>query len=381
MKLNMKLNARIMQPIVGLGILSVLASSAPLCKASSAKAIGQQFKPSKTVGISSVFPRGWYITGVRQDTGTDVLITGGQGTDLTSGVQALIYHGPLDQIPANSNSPSFYLFTPSFPDEFVTGALFYGPNSPLYNPSLGAGNITAVGAYSYIDTNLVQYPYQLGMMYEGPLDPSKGPGTWTKLVVPNDGTNIVAYTIAHSTMGDLVVGNFDYVGQEDSGTAFIYDKKAKTYHAFKLGLFSTTAYGIWQNNGPNSTEYTIVGGYSDLVNGGNGYIIDYDARRNRFSHFTRLRVNNVPKLISHIEGISGVSGGYSLAADTAVGAYYAFVPRKNNGDFGHAKWTTIRNDLVDVAFTSANTVIDQSVLGVYITPEYTQGYIATVPAK
>ena len=56
------------------------------------------------------------------------------------------------------------------------------------------------------------------MIYQGPIDGVGG--TWTQIDVPSDGANVVggivigttvADTILHSTMGDLVVGNYDLV--------------------------------------------------------------------------------------------------------------------------------------------------------------------------
>lgn len=83
---------------------------------------------------------------------------------------------------------------------------------------LDCDKVRAVGNYTTEDTDGLQ-PDQIslkekssigkesgtiGCMYEGKLD---GSVKWTKLVPTSDTIN----TIAHSTMGDLVVGNYDTI--------------------------------------------------------------------------------------------------------------------------------------------------------------------------
>ena len=127
----------------------------------------------KTAGIQTILPINYGVTGVRQDVGGNVVITGGTGPpSLTDGTPAFIYDGPLNQIPSNTSAASLHLFDPTFAGETVTSSQFYGPNTPLFDPSIGAGNITAVGAYRYTGSN-----YQNGMIYTGPLD---GSGTYTQ---------------------------------------------------------------------------------------------------------------------------------------------------------------------------------------------------------
>ena len=63
-------------------------------------------------------------------------------------------------------------------------------------------------------------------------------------------------TIAHSTMGDLVVGNYDLNPTVRrglaSGNAFIYNMARQRWTLLRLGgslSSKTTLYGIWQNGG------------------------------------------------------------------------------------------------------------------------------------
>ncbi len=316
---------------------------------------------AKGEGIQTILPLNYGVTGVRQDVGGNVVITGGTGTpSLTDGTPAFIYDGPLSPFPSNIHAPSLHLFSPKFPGETVTGSQFYGPNTSLFDPSIGAGNITAVGAYRYKESN-----YQAGMLYTGPVD---GSGTYVQIVAPGNGTDAVGDTIPHSTMGDLVVGNFDYQNDEVRGHGFIYNTSSKTYTTVDIGRFSTTLYGVWQVGGPSSNSYTIVGGFSDNVHGAKAFIDDYNATTGRFSHLRSYSFDNHPSIVTHFEGISAVNGGFSIAATEVGGrsnngASYAFIPVKKNGSFGTARWVAIKNT-VNHTPTTGDTVINDSVMGI-----------------
>jgi len=138
----------------------------------------------------------------------------------------------------------------------------------------------------------------------------------------------------------------------------------------------TSAFGIWQNGGSNSSLYTIVGGYTLL--GGNtqigskgqvGYIVNYNASTDLFSNFTELSLNNDRSIFTHVEGIAAYQDGFSLATmsvqDGLLSAAYAFVPVTANG-FGTASWDVINNNLSQTS-TTGDTVIDRSVMGLYTT--------------
>jgi hypothetical protein len=127
---------------------------------------------------------------------------------------------------SNPNVASLHLFYPTFAGETVTSSQFYGPNTSLFNPSVGAGNITAVGAYRYTGSS-----YQNGMYYTGPV---VGSGTYFQLVAPGNGKDAVGDTIPHSTMRNLVVGNFDYQSNPARGHGFIY-------YASSSGGYTTVA--------------------------------------------------------------------------------------------------------------------------------------------
>jgi hypothetical protein len=316
-----------------------------------------------TASIQPIFPPNYAVTGVRQDSGGNVAIT--LTAKLSSTItQAYVYYGPLS---STSNPAYLHLFSPTFQGETVTASQFYGPNTPKYDPSIGAGNITVVGSYVHNGSS-----YQNGMMYKGPLD---GSGQYTKIDAPGNGKEKVADTIAHSTMGNLVVGNFDYQGHQAHGHGFIFD--GTNFTTVDIGRFSTTIYGIWQNGGASSTNYTIVGGFSNVVNGGKAFIENYNAAAppgaDPYSNFKSFSFNNRPTLETHFEGISAftVNGinGFSIAATETslrhvVGASYAFIPVNGDGSFGTASWVPMQNT-VNRKFTTGNTVIDSSVMGVF----------------
>jgi hypothetical protein len=259
-------------------------------------------------------------------------------------------------MPSSTSAPSLHLFMPSFSGQTVTAAQFYGPNTPRFDPSIGAGNIRAVGAYRYTGS-----AFQNGVIYTGPLD---GSGTYVQIHAPGDGSRAVGDTIPHSTMGTLVVGNFDYQSDLARGHGFIYDMSNNTYRTVDFGQFGTTLYGIWQNGGPSSTKYTIVGGVSGTAEGGKAFIVDYDSATQTFSHFRAYSFNNRPSIVTHFEGISAFHGGFSIAATSDKGASYAFIPVRKNGSFGPARWVAIKNQ-INGSLTTGDTVIDTSVMGGY----------------
>jgi len=329
---------------------------------------------------ASVAVPGIVVTGVRSDSATtdDVVVTASDVTGSTT--SAALYQGSLQDLAAAPAS-QWHVLTPTFPGETVTSSTFYGPNTSRFDPSLGAGEVRAVGSYKYAE-GLSGPSFDHGMIYKGPVNGLGG--TWTQI----DATSLVGpgntllNTIAHSTMGDLVVGNYD-TGLS-TGDAFIYDTATNDWTDLNPAhSLSVTAYGIWHNGTSTSTSYTIAGGYSDLNSRGvdAGYLVDYDSATHKLSHFTTFEFNNRPHsaLISHFDGITGTAHGYNLTGDfvrgTSEGAFFAHVERKADGSFGEAHWSNIAFPGADV--TSGNTVIDDTVLGVFTAEGETHSYVAS----
>jgi len=92
------------------------------------------------------------------------------------------------------------------------------------------------------------------MMYQGPAD---GSGTWTTINVPDTiAGGTVANTVPHSTMGDLVVGNYDLAGAPLScGNAFVFDARSGQYRALSIGKLT-----CWDSSvfvGPTASSRTL----------------------------------------------------------------------------------------------------------------------------
>jgi hypothetical protein len=206
---------------------------------------------------------------------------------------------------------------------------------------------------------------------------------------------MVMDTIAHSTMGNLVVGNYDLnLGHGVSGNAFIYNITTGQWTLLQLGgslASGTTLYGIWQNGGPGSPDYTLAGGSSAYspVGAQRAFLMNYNERTGRFGLPRFYRYGNAPAALTHFDGITAVPGGFNLATiSSAQQSSMAFVPATGGTWplFGRATWYPI-----DVAHSSlcttppatscsmvtANTVYQNQVMGLYVT-DAPHTYLANV---
>ena len=260
---------------------------------------------------------------------------------------SFLYRGDVS---GNINSPCSHnsyniLDYPSAPGRTVE-------STNLYGPDILKSGVRVVGNYTTVEAGTST----IGCMYEGPLN---GEGKWITLTPSDDTLN----TIAHSTMGNLVVGNYDTLLVQ--GKAFIYDVKKQTYHEIvKPYAVSITAYGIWHNQGHC---YTICGSYTDINQIGVGYLVDWNNKTHEFSNW---RDYNYPKsVITHFDGItSDECGGYNLTGDSflitgeQIG-FFAQVHRHKNCKFSHSKWSEIKYP--GSTATSGNSVDKETVIGVY----------------
>lgn len=327
--------------------------------------------PDASVTPTDIFAPGYIVTGIRQDErdGGPVVITGSY-PDSEGTPQALLYRGPLYP----TDSAGYAYLKPNLGRQVVTSAVFYGPNTSLFDPSIGPGNVRAVGSYKNQETGARDH----GILYQGGFD---GTGPWIALDVPQSPSGaMVANTLAHSTMGDLVVGNCDYFDQPGSGNGFIYNIKTRRYRMLDIGVFAT-AYGVWQNGGADSSSYTIAGGYDDGRRINQGYLLDYDAAIDAFGKLTAFSYNNNPAIATHFEGITGVPDGYTMAAQWVRGpkdnaAAFAAIVRDPDGSWV-AQWVPI--DLEDKGPCTGNSVLENNVIGIYKPTETgVQSYVATV---
>jgi len=339
--------------------------------------------------------KGDIVTGVRGTTDGNVILTGSRATGTKKNTLPFLYQGPL-----TSAADGVLALHPPFAD-FQTGT-FYGPDTSTYNPdTIPAGQVRAVGSYR---TNPAEGVLNHGMIYLGP---ASGGGSWTTIDVPPDGRNTaggvracppgctVMDTIAHSTMGDLVVGNYDLSpGHGVSGNAFIYHMSTGQWTLLHLGgslASGTTLYGIWQNGGPGSPSYTLAGGSFAHGSSPHGnqraFLMNYNEQTGHLGRPRFYEYGNTPQLFTHFDGITAVPGGFNLATiSSAQKASMAFIPA-TRGDwpsFGQATWYPI-----DVAasplccpdgcgMVTANTVYQNQVMGLYVHDSAPGTYLATV---
>jgi subtilase-type serine protease len=231
-------------------------------------------------------------------------------------------------------------------------------SSSPYGPSFGSygGILRVVGSYK-TDAS----PFDLGYLYDGAAAPGNELLT---LAYPDPST---AFTIAHSTFGNLVVGNYD-TGPL-TGNAFIYDIAAGTYVTNNIpGEASTTAYGVWGDK--------IAGGYGGFAPDGepgfeHGYI--YDIRTDTFTTH-----NHPGAFFTHFEGITGAGRGgeYNLVVDwIGPNGLHAAVLHINA--LGHETWIPI--EFPGAITTSANSIHQNRVIGVYTDADGVHGFEVTIP--
>ena len=309
---------------------------------SSATVVYHQFNYATSPVFSSL------ITGVRGvSASANVYISGlfyeSASSTLSHG---MLYTGPV------SGGGTWQIF--NFPGSASTS--FYGPDND------GSGNVIVAGSYTLPSTPTTQR----GLVYQGP---ATGGGTWlgldmSSLIVRPQESAI--FTFAHSTMGGLVVGDFDT--DLETGRAFVYSLNSNSYtELVKPSALSITAYGIWYNQG---TKYTLAGGYSNTDESGISiaYLADWNSATNTASNWAAYNFNNQADLITHFEGITtDGNNGYNLAVDysDAVGLHAGIghVGRNADGTFGAATWATVAYP--GAVITSANTVYANYIMGVY----------------
>jgi hypothetical protein len=311
--------------------------------------------------------------GVRGADGGDVLLACSY-TISGSLPQGMWWKGSL-----TTGSGVAYKVVPAIGGQTVTSSLFYGPNTPEFDPSLGAGNIRMVGSYQYVGST----QFNNGVLYTGPL--SGTGGTWTQINVPDAAVSgTVANTIPHSVMGPIVVGNYNLVVGGSSaalGNAFLYNIATGTWTIFDAPFGGTdkltSAYGVWQN-GIGSTSFTIAGGSED-AGFNKAYLIDYDSSTGAFSNLTYF-YDGAPAGLTHFEGITGTPDGYNLIGISGTGYAVASVGRNPDTSFGTASW---RGPLSypSSTMTTGNTIIGDQAIGIYTLPSGTSvyAYVATVP--
>ncbi|WP_454917931.1 autotransporter outer membrane beta-barrel domain-containing protein [Xanthobacter sediminis] len=246
------------------------------------------------------------------------------------------------------------------PEATANGANFPGAiGSSPYGPSFGNpdGVLRVVGSYQ----TATSAPYDRSYLYDG----ARAPGQQiTTLVYPGSGT---LYTIAHSTFGNQVVGNYDT--RLATGNAFIYNINTRTYTTNNIpGAISTTAYGIYGDK--------IAGGYGEVMVGGglhaeHGYIYDQPTG-------TYVTYDHPGAVATHFEGITGAgrAGEYNLVTNwvTIDGVVHPAVMHVDAE--GRVTWYDID---IPGAVVSSNSAYGDHVVGIYVDDSGINGYLATIP--
>lgn len=319
--------------VIGLGIGSA---------ATAARAESPRPETPTTYQTLNFGSNGTFLTGIRGDN-----IVGNYtipGTDDTGG----LYYN----MAAQAWSP--------MPEPTLNGANFPGAiGSSPYGPNFGTpdGILRVVGSYQ----TAVSAPYDLSYLY----DAAQPAGhRITPLIYPDPGT---FYTIAHSTFGNLVVGNYDT--RLATGNAFIYNIDTGTYTTNNIpGAISTTAYGIYGDK--------IAGGYGEIMVGGglhaeHGYI--YDTTSGTYETY-----DHPGAVATHFEGITGAgrSGEYNLVANwvTADGTVHPAVMHIDA--LGKTSWYEID---IPGNVVSSNSAYGDNVVGIYVDSNGINGYVATIP--
>ena len=266
-------------------------------------------------------------------------VTGIRGDNITgsySGMGGLLYRIDTGQFQA-------------YPIATANGANFPGAQSSQpYSPTFGSPNgiLRAVGTFS-----------------NGGADSSY---IWDNAAAPGQQATVLNVpgafnTIAHSQFGNQVVGNFNTTSV--TGTIFNYNIASGSFTTISVpGANSSSAYGIWANQ--------IAGGYSR----GGGHAFLYNQTTGAFTTYDAPGTGVID---THFEGITagGRANEYNLAAVSAdsTGIHGWAVHVDANGV---ATWTELK---VGNASTFANSIYENTPIGIFIQGGITSGYIATVP--
>ena len=383
-------------PVLSGGAAAVLVMTAAAPALASPGRVGHSRSAGHT-RITATLRSGDTTTGVRGSGGSGVVLTGSTLTSSGSQV-AFLFRGRL----ARAAGASVSLLRPPFRQ--VTSSTFYGPNTHLFNPrAIPRGDIRAVG--SYVSSAAPQGVKNQGMLYLGPLS-GRG-GSWRSIDVPAYGRHVTGHvracprsrrhcfvmdTIAHSTMGNLVVGNYDLNptvrGGLASGNGFIYNIITRQWTLLRMhGSLSTktSLYGIWQDGGPGSPHYTLAGG-SSARGLQRGFLINYNERTGTFGRPAFYVNNNRPTAITHFDGITAVRGGFNLVSvSNGHSPALVFIPVRGRF-FGRARWFPVNvagSAVCPCQAVTGNTVWRNNIMGLYIpnSSPVPHTYLATVRGR
>jgi hypothetical protein len=394
-----------MKTAQGISMLSAGAAAALVLAAVmpvAASAAGRHNAIS-TSSITTILKSNDIVTGVRGTANGKVVLTGSAPTGSGSQTAPFLYRGRLTTA---AQGATVSVLAPPFPG--VTSGTFYGPDTHSFNPNtIPSGQVRAVG--SYVSSSGPAGVHDQGMIYLGPLNGAGG--SWKSIDVPANGAHTVGHvracpgfrsgcfvmdTIAHSTMGNLVVGNYDLnpsvPGGLASGNGFIYNMTRQQWTLLRLGGSMsnlTTLYGIWQNGADDSPHYTLAGG-SSATGTQKAFLMTYNERTGAFGKPRFYRYGNAPALATHFDGITRVAGGFNLVAiSTAQASSMAFIPfHAGQGSFGRAQWHAVNVASSTLcsggcSHVTGNTVYRNRLMGIYLRTgsSAASSYLATMSRR
>ena len=356
---------------------------------------------ARASSIYSILGTGDAVTGVRGSSNGRVVLTGGAQTGNGTEAVPFLYRGRPTRA---ATGAAVTVLTPPFPG--VTTAMFYGPDTHTFNPSaIPSGQVRAVGSYE--SSSAPPGVRNQGMIYLGPVGGAGG--SWTSIDVPGYGIHTFGHvracprgrancyvmdTIPHSTMGDLAVGNYDLNPTRHhpvSGNAFIYNLIRHRWTLLQMkGSLSTqtTLYGIWQDGGNKSDNYTLAGG-SSASGSQMGFLMSYNDRTGKVGRPRYYSYGNAPAKYTHFEGITAVPGGFNIVAESsAQSSSLAFIPfNARTRTYGTARWYPVHVAASPLcasgcSFISGDTVYQNRAMGLYIPASSTKAntYLAPVTA-
>jgi hypothetical protein len=307
--------------------------------------------------------------GIRKLTNTNLINVGTTYPTAQTG-QGFIYIG---NIQCNSGD-SYYLSVPNYKYTSI-----YGPD---YDDNTGL--FTFVGSCSNGNDKTNGFIYKGTLKHLHKKENYSFPSINKKYEI----------TFIHSNMNGYLVGNSGNINVPKF-RSFLYNiNDLNHYIKIKFpGSLTTSTYGIWYNGG---TSYTITGGYSNKINilidkiykNGlpnvypfeNGFIADFDSLTKKFSNWTTIDYKKFGFSIEHplhIEGISGLNNNlntYSLSVQVLIdakpqGYYLSIIRNKNTFDITNGVKIKYSDGI-----TTANSVVDNKIVGINIKPNKTISY-------
>lgn len=319
--------------------------------------------------------------------GSDTYLMCGTSNPNPTNGQGVIYVGNINCI----NGQTYILNVPNPNGGFFYTSI-YGPNYDIYT-----GIYTFVGSYTETDDNIKGFVYQGTLEQDSLTNPSNFIYFNDLYFENND------ITFLHSINGDYLVGN-TFINNGSlilDFKTFVWNFKKSTppvIFSYPNSTISTT-YGIIKN----SDYFTIVGGYSngsstsfnpedisDIFPLTYGFLATFNPTDNSFSNYTSVSYNSTTNFITHFQGVDKFNNtdNLELCADvlditkpSSNTGYYtlAYLDKIKQKYIVNPNWVNI--NYKGEGITSANSVANASVIGLYKSLNSNQCYQSNIQLK